>query len=122
MRLNENEIKSIKETFIKIFKDGEIYLFGSRLDDNIKGGDIDLYIETTSDEYDYLKVLGLIALAYSWLKVLDVSYKELSRNKKFFEDKIETANFFFNRVLPRIDSHYKSATSGSKYIMDFKFN
>jgi len=71
---------------------------------------------------DYLKVLGLIALAYSWLKILDVSYKELNKNKKFFEDKIETANFFFNRVLPRIDSHYKSAISGSKYIMDFKFN
>ncbi len=71
---------------------------------------------------DYLKVLGLIALAYSWIKVLDISYKELSKNKIFFEDKIETANFFFNRVLPRIDSHYKSATSGSKYIMDFKFN
>jgi len=71
---------------------------------------------------DYLKVLGLIALAYSWIKVLDISYKELSKNKKFFEDKIETANFFFNRVLPRIESHYKSATSGSKYIMDFKFN
>ena len=71
---------------------------------------------------DYLKVLGLIALSYSWLKVLDISYKELSKNKKFFEDKIETANIFFNRVLPRIDSHYKSATSGSKYIMDFKFN
>ena len=71
---------------------------------------------------DYLKVLGLISLAYSWLKVLDVSYKELSNNKKFFEDKIETANFFFNRVLPRIDSHYKSAISGSGYIMNFKFN
>jgi len=71
---------------------------------------------------DYLKVLGLIALAYSWMKVLDICYKELSKNKKFFEGKIETANFFFNRVLPRIDSHYKSATSGSKYIMDFKFN
>jgi len=71
---------------------------------------------------DYLKVLGLIALAYSWLKVLDISYKELNKNKKFFEDKIETANFFFNRVLPRIDFHYKSAISGSKYIMDFKFN
>jgi len=71
---------------------------------------------------DYLKVLGLIALAYSWLKVLDVSYKELNNNKKFFEDKIETANFFFNRVLPRIDSHYKSAISGSGYIMNFKFN
>jgi len=71
---------------------------------------------------DYLKVLGLIALAYSWLKVLSVSYKEIEKNKKFFEDKIETANFFFNRVLPRIDTHYNSAISGSKYIMDFKFS
>ena len=71
---------------------------------------------------DYLKILGLMALAYSWLKVLNVSYKEINNNKKFFEDKIETANFFFNRVLPRIDTHYKSAISGSKYIMDFKFS
>ncbi len=71
---------------------------------------------------DYLKVLGFISLGYSWLKVLNVSYKELSKNKIFFEDKIETANFFFNRVLPRIDFHYKSAISGSKYIMNFKFN
>ena len=71
---------------------------------------------------DYLKVLGLIALGYSWLKVLDISYKELNNNKNFFQNKIETANFFFNRVLPRIDSHYKSAISGSKYIMDFKFD
>ena len=70
---------------------------------------------------DYLKVLGLIALAYSWLKILNVSYKELDNNKKFFKDKIETANYFFNRVLPRIDSHYKSAISGSGYIMNFKF-
>ncbi len=71
---------------------------------------------------DYLKVLGFIALGYSWLKVLNVSYKELNKNKIFFEDKIETANFFFSRVLPRIDFHYKSAISGSVYIKNFKFN
>ena len=71
---------------------------------------------------DYLKVLGLIALAYSWLKVLAVSYKEMNTNKKFFEDKIETANFFFKRVLPRTDAHYNSAISGTKYIMNFKFS
>jgi len=71
---------------------------------------------------DYLKVLGLVAVAFSWLKILNVSYKELKNNKKFYEDKIETAKFFFNRVLPRIDAYYNSAISGSKYIMDFKFN
>ena len=71
---------------------------------------------------DYLKVLGLVAVAFSWLKILNVSYKELDNNKKFYKDKIETAKFFFHRVLPRIDTYYNSAISGSKYIMDFKFN
>ena len=71
---------------------------------------------------DYLKVLGLIAVAYSWIKVLEVSFEDYDNNKIFYEDKIQTANFFFERVLPRIDSHYATGTSGSKYIMDFKFN
>ena len=71
---------------------------------------------------DYLKVLGLIAVAYSWIKVLEVSFEDYDNNKIFYEDKIQTANFFFERVLPRIDSHCATGTSGSKYIMDFKFN
>jgi len=44
MRLTNLEQKSIKETFSEIFKTGKIYLFGSRTDDNKRGGDIDLYI------------------------------------------------------------------------------
>ena len=71
---------------------------------------------------DYLRVLGYVAVGYSWVKVLAVSYKEYENNKDFYEDKIQTANFYFNRVLPRVESHYLSATTGSKYIMDFKFN
>ncbi len=71
---------------------------------------------------DYLRVLGYVAVGYSWLKVLEVSYKDYANNKGFYEDKIQTANFYFNRVLPRVESHYLSATTGSKYIMDFKFN
>ena len=71
---------------------------------------------------DYLKVLGYVALGHSWLKVLEVSFKEMSNNKKFYEDKIQTAKFYFHRVLPRVESHYSSAISGSSYIMDYKFN
>jgi alkylation response protein AidB-like acyl-CoA dehydrogenase len=71
---------------------------------------------------DYLRVLGLIAVGYSWLKVLDISFKEIQNNKKFFMGKIETAQFFFDRILPRIDSYYKSGVSGSKNIMNFNFN
>ena len=84
-------------------------------------------IKTSKDDAnaasnDYLRVLGYVAIGYSWLKVLEVSYKDYSNNKNFYEDKIQTANFYFNRVLPRVESHYLSATTGSKYIMDFKFN
>jgi len=135
-----NQLKNIQEKYIKLVEE-EIKKnknqkstkpFAEKLDEYLKitinfTNWIKEKMNNSKDDVsaacnDYLKVLGLIALAYSWLKVLDVSYKELSKNKKFFEDKIETASFFFNRVLPRIHSHYKSATSGSKYIMDFKFN
>ena len=48
--------------------------------------------------------------------------KDYENNKDFYEDKIQTANYYFNRVLPRVESHFKTAMTGSNYIMDFKFN
>ena len=47
MRLTKKEIDLIKRAFQESFKDGKIYLFGSRVDDSQKGGDIDLYIVST---------------------------------------------------------------------------
>jgi len=44
MRLLKEEQIAIKKAFKEVFKDGSIYLFGSRVDDNKKGGDIDLFI------------------------------------------------------------------------------
>ncbi len=71
---------------------------------------------------DYLKVLGYVAVAHSWIKVLEVSFQNYDSNKEFYEDKINTAKFYFERVLPRIESHYVTAVSGSEYIMGHKFN
>lgn len=44
MRLSNEEIKAIKEVVENIDKDAHIYLFGSRVYDDKKGGDIDLLI------------------------------------------------------------------------------
>ncbi|MDA7923726.1 acyl-CoA dehydrogenase family protein [Candidatus Pelagibacter sp.] len=71
---------------------------------------------------DYLKALGFVSIAHAWIKVLEVSFKDYEQNKEFYEDKIQTANFYFKRVLPRAESHFKTATSGSDYIMNFKFS
>ncbi|ACX95105.1 nucleotidyltransferase domain-containing protein [Halothiobacillus neapolitanus] len=45
MRFTHKEASSIKEAFQDVFQEGTILLFGSRVDDNKKGGDIDLYIQ-----------------------------------------------------------------------------
>jgi len=71
---------------------------------------------------DYLKTLGYVSVGYAWIKVLEVCFNEYDKNKSFYSDKIDTAKFYFDRVLPRAELHYKSAISGSSNIMNFKFN
>ena len=71
---------------------------------------------------DYLKTLGYVSIAYAWIKVLEVSFKDYNENKNFYNEKIETARFYFDKVLPRVEQHYKSAISGSSNLMNFKFN
>jgi predicted nucleotidyltransferase len=47
MRLTNEQISAILETTTKIGgRDVEVLLFGSRLDDSARGGDVDLIIET----------------------------------------------------------------------------
>ena len=43
MRLSKREIAFIKKT-VNSFIEGEIYIFGSQIDDNKKGGDLDIFI------------------------------------------------------------------------------
>ena len=43
MRLSAQDIDTIKSVILAHIEDAKIYLFGSRVDDTKKGGDIDLY-------------------------------------------------------------------------------
>jgi predicted nucleotidyltransferase len=47
MRLADKEIGSIRAAVSAIDPDGTIYLFGSRVDDDRRGGDIDLFVESS---------------------------------------------------------------------------
>ncbi len=113
---NSDELQPFIKT-LKIYVD-KLSSFSNWMKDKIENSRDD----ANAASNDYLRVLGYVSVGYAWLKVLGVCYKEYSSNKDFYEDKIQTASFYFNRVLPRIDSHYLSATTGSRYIMDFKFN
>ena len=71
---------------------------------------------------DYLKVLGYTALAFAWIKTLKVSFEKQNTNKDFYEDKINTGKYYFEKILPRAQSHYVVGTSGSQTTMNAKFN
>ncbi len=114
--LSNDKIKPFKDDF-------DLYLdhligFTSWIKDKINNSKDDVSAACN----DYLKSLGYVSLAYAWIKVLEVCYRDYDENKNFYEDKIQTAKFYFKRVLPRSESHFKIATTGSDYIMNFKFN
>jgi predicted nucleotidyltransferase len=61
MRLKQSEIDEIKKVVRDCFgNSSQVYLFGSRVDDSKKGGDIDLYIETESKDDIFEKKIRLL--------------------------------------------------------------
>lgn len=61
MRLNKQQHDAIVTTFLEVFGRGEIRLFGSRVRDDLRGGDIDLYVNP--DECDQLAMKRVTYLA-----------------------------------------------------------
>lgn len=55
IRLTKEKISLIKDVFYKYFSSEDaVWLFGSRVDDEAKGGDIDLYLESHLTDIDKL--------------------------------------------------------------------
>ena len=147
-----NSIQAIDLVYRKILNNKIFDKYISQINDEIKkaaknknlslfAGKLEKYIEllvnftswiqkkynTSKDDVssacnDYLKVLGYISLGYSWLKILRISHEKLQLNRDFFEDKINTATYYFDKILPRVQGHYIAAISGSQSIMKTKFN
>jgi uncharacterized protein len=52
VRLSAHDLAAIKTVFLEFFQPGdELWLFGSRADLTKRGGDIDLYIETSIEDF-----------------------------------------------------------------------
>jgi len=61
MRLSQRYVEVIKLYFRQIFENGDVYLFGSRVDDSKKGGDIDLYMVVSNHADLFQKKLKFLA-------------------------------------------------------------
>lgn len=86
MRISAAEHQAIIDITQRYFdKEAKVYLFGSRVDDNKKGGDIDLYIvprqiESAQQQYDKkIKFLVSLQLAIGEQKVDVILAKDKNR-------------------------------------------
>ncbi|MCP4499935.1 MAG: acyl-CoA dehydrogenase [Deltaproteobacteria bacterium] len=65
---------------------------------------------------NYLNVFALTSLAYVWGRMIHAAQQ---KEGKFYETKIKTGRFFFEHVLPEVDSLILKTNAGKAAIMDF---
>jgi predicted nucleotidyltransferase len=88
MRLSQENITLIKNSVKEIFdENSKVFLFGSRTDDQKKGGDIDLYIETQIKNDLLQKKLKLINTLHKILgeQKIDIVINNFTSNKYIYE-------------------------------------
>jgi hypothetical protein len=68
---------------------------------------------------------GYVMMGYFWALQAEKSAALLDsgegeESKDFYTSKIQTAEFYFDRLLPRASAHKKSAVSSTKSLMQMK--
>lgn len=77
-------------------------------------------LEAGAASVDYLRHFALVAMGYMWIQMVEVAQAKLEEgagDKKFYEAKIKTARFFFARMLPEADWHFKAVMAGADTLM-----
>ncbi len=74
---------------------------------------------------DYLRQFALVALGYMWARMAKVALEKSMTDtdpgkKEFYDSKIKTARFFFERILPEADARQKMVLSGAKSLMEME--
>ncbi|MCH2447617.1 MAG: acyl-CoA dehydrogenase C-terminal domain-containing protein [Candidatus Poseidoniia archaeon] len=65
---------------------------------------------------DYLRQFGLVALGYMWLQMLKVAFAKRD-DEEFYEYKLITGRYFFERVFPETISRAVAISAGAKTMM-----
>jgi alkylation response protein AidB-like acyl-CoA dehydrogenase len=72
--------------------------------------------------YDHLMYAGLVMMAHHWAQMAWVAEQALlsgqgPESADFYRAKIQTAQFYFERILPRADAHHRMALSPSRTLL-----
>jgi len=79
--------------------------------------------EVGSASVDFLMYSGYAALAYFWARMANIAQEKLNEGTAevgFYTAKIQTARFYFKRILPRTAGHALSALGGAVTLMDME--
>ncbi len=70
---------------------------------------------------DFLMFSGFVALAYYWARMAAVAFEKLEKggneSPEFYKAKIQTAEFYFDRLLPRAKAHAETALASTRSTM-----
>jgi butyryl-CoA dehydrogenase len=76
--------------------------------------------EAAAAASDYLRLFGLVALAYLWARSAEVALGHIDDDEHdFYQAKLDTANFFMVRLLPQSGALFSALMSGSAPVMRF---
>jgi alkylation response protein AidB-like acyl-CoA dehydrogenase len=71
---------------------------------------------------DYLKLFGYVAVGFGWLRMAKVAAAKLPQagdRAGFYDAKLKTARFYFQKIMPQANAHNLAIMAGAKSIMDF---
>ena len=77
--------------------------------------------EVGAASVDYLMYSGYTILAYFWSKAADVAALKVDNGEDsdgFYQAKVDTAKFYFQRMMPRAEAHRISALAGAESLME----
>ena len=66
---------------------------------------------------NYLNMFGIVAVAYMWGRMAE---KALAEESKFNMTKLKMARYYYNQILPEIDSIRKIIEAGKDHMMAFE--
>lgn len=72
---------------------------------------------------DFLMYSGYILMAYMWAKMAQAANEKLTEgtdDKAFYKSKIQTAEFYYNRIFPRIKTHATTMMASPASLMKMK--
>ena len=66
---------------------------------------------------DFLNLFGLTALAYMWARMAKVATEKQADGDPFYANKLITARYYMERVLPEATAHLTKLKTGAENMM-----